>query len=372
MSTATYKEFGNDKCHDPQTAKHTLNMISALCSRADPDDLPGFLKVAKSFGLNGVHELFWRDWPLSDLAQFLKVELLHHFFRMSWDHDIQWCITVSVIFADGISKLKQVTGHDHRSIQRYILCIVTGVVPPCFLAAIHALLDFCYLAQMPIFDEQALAKLNTALASFHTDKHAILAAGGCSEHFWIPKLKLMQHVMPSICMSGAPMQWSADVTEHAHVTEVKNPAHTGNNQNYYAQIACHLGHSDKCFRFDLATNIASSHDLHPDNGGDPTDEDHEPDDKKSHNLLYHSPIWKIVDYFKITDALTNGISHNAPHPTHMFTSSTTTVHLATKPHCRMTVDEAATLFDLPDLLSAIHNCVKTGSLRSPRGSEVRE
>ncbi|KAI6102452.1 hypothetical protein EDD16DRAFT_1696643 [Pisolithus croceorrhizus] len=244
MSTATYKEFGNNKHHDPQTAEHTLNAISALCSRADPDDLPGFLKP------------FWRDWPLLDPAQFLKVELLHHFFRMSWDHDIQWCITVvgddevnfcfNLLqtpvgyhsFADGILKLKQVTGHDH--------------LPPHFLAAICALLDFHYLAQMPVFNEQALAKLNAALALFHADKHAILAAGGCSEHFWIPKLELMQHVMPSIHMSGAPMQWSADITKHAHVTEVKNPACTGNNQNYYAQIACHLDHSDKhCKHFTI-------------------------------------------------------------------------------------------------------------------------
>ncbi|KAI5994395.1 hypothetical protein EDD15DRAFT_2165927 [Pisolithus albus] len=349
-------------------------LVGALCSRADPDDLPGFLKVAKSFGLNGVHEPFWRDWPLSDPAQFLKVEPLHHFFRMSWDHDIQWCITVvgddeidfrfNLLqtpvgyrsFADGISKLKQVTGRDHRSIQRYILCVVAGAAPPRFIAAIRALLDFRYLAQMPVFDEQALAKLNAALAAFHADKHAILAAGGRSEHFRIPKLELMQHVAPSIRTSGAPMQWSADITEHAHVTEVKNPARAGNNQNYYAQIARHLDRSDKCFRFDLATNIASSHDPHPDNGGDPTDEDHEPDDEKSHNLLYHSPIRKIVDYFKIADALANGISHNAPHPARTFASSTTAIHLATKPHRRMTVDEAATLFDLPDLLSAIRDC----------------
>ncbi|KAI6006094.1 hypothetical protein EDD15DRAFT_2191387 [Pisolithus albus] len=315
MSTATYKEFGDDKCHDPQTTKHTLNAISG--------------------------KVFWTEWHsraiLEGLAligsgPILKVEPLHHFFRMSWDHDIQWCITVVgddeidfrfnllqtpvgyCSFADGISKLKQVTGHDHRSIQRYILCIVAGTAPPCFIAAIRALLDFRYLAQMPVFNEQALAKLNTALAAFHADKHAILAAGGRSEHFRIPKLELMQHVAPSIRTSGAPMQWSADVTEHAHVTEVKNPARAGNNQNYYAQIAHHLDHSDKCFGFDLATNIASSHDPHPNNGGDPTDEDHEPDDEKSHNLLYHSPIWKIMDYFKIADALANGISHNAPHP----------------------------------------------------------
>ena len=135
MSTATYKEFGDDKRHDPRTAKHTLKTISALCNQADSDDFSTFLKVAKAYGLNSVHEPFWRDWPLSDPDQFLKVEPLHHFFRMAWDHDIQWCITVvggeeidyrfNLLqtpvgyrsFADGISMLKQVTGRNHRSIQ---------------------------------------------------------------------------------------------------------------------------------------------------------------------------------------------------------------------------------------------------------------
>ncbi|KAI6033281.1 hypothetical protein EDC04DRAFT_2897919 [Pisolithus marmoratus] len=344
MSTATYKEFGNDKCHDPQTTEHTLNAIS-------------FLKVAKSFRLNGVHEPFWRNLPLSDPAQFLKVEPLHHFFRVSWDHDIQWCITVVkddeinyhfnllqtpvsyCSFADGISKLKQVTGHDHCSIQQYILCIVTCAAPLHFFAAI------------------CIGQLNTALASFHTHKQAILVAGGHSEHFWIPNLKLMQHVTPSIHTLGAPMQWSVDVTKHAHVTEVKNPACMGNNQNYYAQIICHLDHYDKCFRFDLATNITSSHGLHPDNSGGLTNEDHEPDGEKSHTWLYHSPRWKIVDYFKIADALTDGTSHNAPHPKCTFASSTTAIHLTTKLDHQMTINEAANLFDLPDLLSAICDCL---------------
>ena len=202
---------------------------------------------------------------------------------------------------------------------------------------------------MPVFDEHTLAKLDAALASFHTHKHAILAADAHSEHFRIPKLELMHHVMPSIHASGAPMQWSADVTKHAHVTEIKNPARAGNNQNYYAQIAHHLDRSDKCFRFDLATGIASSHDSHLDCIDDPADEDHEPDDEESHTLLYHSPTRKIVDYFKIADTL------NAPHSKHMFASRSTAIHLATKPHLQMTVDEAAALFDLPDLRLAISN-----------------
>ena len=54
------------------------------------------------------------------------------------------------------------------------------------------------------------------------------------------------------------MQWSADVTEHAHVQEIKVPAHASNNQNYYEQIAHYLNRSDKCLRFNIATYIYHS------------------------------------------------------------------------------------------------------------------
>ena len=93
-------------------------------------------------------------------------------------------------------------------------------------------MDFRYLAQMHSFNEHALQQLDTALQSFHTHKGSIITAGGCSEHFHIPKLELLQHVVPSIRDLGAVMQWSADITEHAHVTKVKNPECAGNNQNH--------------------------------------------------------------------------------------------------------------------------------------------
>ncbi|KAF8546027.1 hypothetical protein OG21DRAFT_1491659 [Imleria badia] len=76
--------------------------------------------------------------------------------------------------------------------------------------------------------------------------------------------------------SGAVMQWTPDITEHSHVTEVKNPARAGNNQNYYSQIACHLDRIDKCFQFDLATLITSSRRQETDED-DEEGEEHEPD-----------------------------------------------------------------------------------------------
>ena len=51
------------------------------------------------------------------------------------------------------------------------------------------------------------------------------------------------------------MQWNADHTEHAHITEVKVPGRGGNNQQYEPQITQNLDCTDKCHRFDLATSI---------------------------------------------------------------------------------------------------------------------
>ena len=111
-------------------------------------------------------------------------------------------------FKEGVSKLKQVTGRNHHSMQQYIVGIITGVVPLQFLAAIWALIDFWYLAQMHSFDEHVLQQLDTALQLFHTHKYSIITARGCSEHFHIPKLELLQHIVPSIQDSGAVMQCS--------------------------------------------------------------------------------------------------------------------------------------------------------------------
>ena len=107
---------------------------------------------------------------------------------------------------------------------------------------------------MPSFDESDLAKVDAALQSFHDNKDAIISTGVHS-HFEIPKQELLQHAVPSICASGAMLQWLADITEHAHITEIKKPARTGNNQNYYSQIAHHLDFTEKCVHFDVATRI---------------------------------------------------------------------------------------------------------------------
>ena len=79
------------------------------------------------------------------------------------------------------------------------------------------------------------------------------------------------------------MQWTADITEHAHVTEIKQPARAGNNQDYYEQIVQHLDRRERCSRFDIATQFAS---IEQGEGGDDEDQEdgHEPDQEADHTI----------------------------------------------------------------------------------------
>jgi hypothetical protein len=280
VTMATFKQFGDDFRHELRTASTTLAQLQAIEANIHPWDLEAYVEEAKNHRLSGVHRPFWGDWPMSDPSVFLTPEPLHHWHKAFWDHDAKWCINAlggneldfrfSVLhvhtafrhFNAGISQLKQVTGREHRDVQRYILPVIAGAVSKGFLTAVRALMDFRYLAQAPTIGDDVCHLIEEALKEFHAHKLAIIEAGArCGEkgkvidNWYIPKLEFLQSVVPSIRASGAAFQWSADITEHVHITEIKNPARATNNQNYESQICRYLDCADKCRCFDLATAV---------------------------------------------------------------------------------------------------------------------
>ncbi|KAJ7681614.1 hypothetical protein B0H17DRAFT_1138364 [Mycena rosella] len=70
-----------------------------------------------------------------------------------------------------------------------------------------------------------------------------------------PQLEFLQSVVSSIRANGVPLQWSADITEHSHITFIKEPVSHTNNQRYEPQICRYLDRHDKVDLFDLATHI---------------------------------------------------------------------------------------------------------------------
>ena len=168
--------------------------------------------------------------------------------------------------------------------------------------------------QASTFTAHSVDRVARALQEFHNHKDTIIRHGA-QDNWELPKLELLQSVVPGIRQSRAPMQWTADVTEHAHVDEIKVPARTGNNQNYYNQIACHLDRLDKCFRFDLAMYIKERCHTDPktDDGLSEDWEDNHKHDAETVSISeYVAPTCPIIDYFSASHALLNGTNLTVP------------------------------------------------------------
>ncbi|KAE9395609.1 hypothetical protein BT96DRAFT_958463 [Gymnopus androsaceus JB14] len=250
FTEATYKDYGDSKQHPPRLLDATLNRIQSIEDAGIlPDDFPAYYNACVKQRTNGVSTPFWADWPLVEPYQFLTPEPLHHWYKMYWDHDVKWAIQVKILgyrqFLEGISALKQVTGRTHRDVMHFLI----------FVCTLRALTDARYMGQAPCFND-------------------ITAARGLPIKNWeIPKLEFMQSIQPSIHASGPVMQWSADATEHAHITEVKEPAHAGNNRDFEVQICRELDRNSRLRRFDLTTSMKDANvDFRIDNGREATRE----------------------------------------------------------------------------------------------------
>ncbi|KAG9310637.1 hypothetical protein JVU11DRAFT_9211 [Chiua virens] len=148
-----------------------------------------------------------------------------------------------------------------RDVQCCLIAVITRAAPPGIVLAIHSLLDFSYLGQAPELSDEDCSKLHLSLHTFHKNKEHVTKAGGHKgkkgviTNWYIPKLELLQNVIPSIQNSGALSQWTADITEHAHILMIKNLAQRSNQDDIDPQICWYLDHLEKCSRFELAISL---------------------------------------------------------------------------------------------------------------------
>ncbi|KAG1895266.1 uncharacterized protein F5891DRAFT_1194323 [Suillus fuscotomentosus] len=251
FTLVSYLQFGDNFCHPARTRAITLEQLANV--DVDPNNLEAFFAACAEFRLNGVFTPFWKGWRFSDPTIFLTPEALHHWHKQFYDHDMQWCLVVLGAvefyfrflilqpitgyrhFANGISKLKQVTGRVHRDIQHYIVGVIAGAAPRRF---------------SPSPDDNVLASIDRSLAIFHYNKNVVMTLGArmgtkrVIDNWHIPKLELMQSITASVTQVSALIQWSADATEHAHISKIKDPVQRTNNNDYDPQICRHLDRAE--------------------------------------------------------------------------------------------------------------------------------
>jgi hypothetical protein len=393
LTVANYKQFGDPFRHEPRTGSTTLAQIDVLTKTVDPWDLQAYHKLAlKKFRLNPVHLPFWRNWPISDPSHFFCLDVLYHFHKACYDHEVQWCIRhvgeaeinfrYSVIqprkgfrhFSGGIAGIKQATGREHRDIQRSLIAVIADAADRRFVIAIRALIDFCYLAQRQSLTSSDLAKLTASLKEFHDHKQAILDArarlgskNNLIDDFRIPKLELLQSLTSTTRLLGVAIQWSTDVTEHCNITLIKDPARAGNNKNYDMQICRYLDREEKTRLFELATSVRQARTVDvstsvvQDSPNDSDDDDSESTMKRFFIPTIQPPQSGSTptNYFITAKKLLEDPPTWTPRPLRTFSTMSTAFHLTHRANkTRMTVDDAVIKFNLPDLRPALADYVQ--------------
>ncbi|KAI6018858.1 hypothetical protein EDC04DRAFT_2576217, partial [Pisolithus marmoratus] len=91
ISMAVSKQFGDPLCCAACTASKTHWLLIVVKRETHALNLSLYFRACQKWQLNGVASPFWLDCALVELSSFLNPEILHHFFKMFWDHDQKWC-----------------------------------------------------------------------------------------------------------------------------------------------------------------------------------------------------------------------------------------------------------------------------------------
>ena len=276
VTIAEKNQFGDGILYAPRDGELTLQKLHELCQQIDPWRLQEFLAEAKKHNLSGVQLPFWRNWRFSNPSIFLIGELLHYGHKLFFNHPFKWCKVllghdeidvhyriqhkrVGVRHFNGVSYVSQMTGREHRDLQRTIVPTIAGLADPDFVCAIRAIVDFLYRVQVATFTPSSIRAMEESLQEFHSFKGAILRAGvrrGKSKeifHFEILKLELLQSFGRSIHNSGSLIPYTADVSECLLITHCKDPFTRTNRQRsgFTRQIVLLLDCEESIRRFDL-------------------------------------------------------------------------------------------------------------------------
>ena len=231
-----------------------------------------------------------------------------------------------------------------------IIAAIAGSAPCDVVIAVHALMDFHYRVQAYQITEVDIELINSALQEFHAHKDSIVTNGLCRgkgkkpiDNWYIPKIELMQSMVPSISRVSMAIQWSADITKHAHINQIKDPVRVSNNNYYNPQICHQLDCLEKCRNFELALSLK---DLER-QLDTPADTGDKPNDEMSDPSVASRPI---TDHFSCSIQLASLALNSIPLPHHLFLVGRVVFNLSYNPHIHhISVNDAAKQFSLVDL-----------------------
>jgi hypothetical protein len=271
--------LGSERVSSPRSPSHVLQTIRTI--KKDYEDAYGrrpnleeFLDLAQKYHLNGVDKPFWRLLPRIDIFRVLSLDLLHGFHKFFYDHvhkynligmgkdeydariRSQIHLAGDRAFPQGISHISQMTGIEHRALERLHLCIVANApekINRKVTRATRAAMDCIYLAQLPIHSERSLAAYYDAYEDLMDDRWAWVENGSRQgatrkeplDHFNIPKMHVIRHLDEHVRLKGTADNYSTETMEHLHVNMVKDAYRASNRRQWKWQTVRWLTRREK-------------------------------------------------------------------------------------------------------------------------------
>ena len=113
--------------------------------------------------------------------------------------------------------------HDSAVYYYVWLSAIEGYIPVQMMCAIHAFLEFCYIAQQDLIDTQSLHALEDALSCFHHHRVIFEECSVCTNRFNLPRQHFLMHYPSLIWSFGSPNGLCFSITKSKHIKAVKWP-----------------------------------------------------------------------------------------------------------------------------------------------------
>ncbi len=259
------EEHNNYPLRDMATTLHILQLADS-----SPTE---FTQACNEAGIKPIPHPFWKDLPYSNVFLSIVPDILHQLHQGVFKHLFTWLKeTFDTLelderckkmppnsnvrhFFKGISPLSRISGKEHTEIAKILLGLVVGLPLPNRLSSdrllrtTKALLDFIYLAQLPIQSNTTLDALEDALHRFHINK-SIFVDLGVRANFQIPKLEFLREYRRCIQLFGTPDNFNTEYTERLHIDFAKDAYAASNHKDEYPQMTMWLLRKEKVNQHD--------------------------------------------------------------------------------------------------------------------------